>query len=225
MAPSRSSLRAPRGPPEDAGLPDVTESRPMSEPDDQDASAGAPPPRAALRLPVAAQAALLLAVVVAAAVDLLDDLRAGASHPHLVAEAVITLAALAGLALVWRQAREARQRARDLAEALDRTRVDLVRWRAEAEEALRGLGAAIDRQFERWGLSPAEREVALHLLKGLSLKDAALERKTSERTVRQQALAVYRKAGLAGRAELAAFFLEDLLLPPGEAVAPRRERG
>jgi len=100
-----------------------------------------------------------------------------------------------------------------------------VRWRAEAEEALRGLGAAIDRQFERWGLSPAEREVALHLLKGLSLKDAALERKTSERTVRQQALAVYRKAGLAGRAELAAFFLEDLLLPPGEAVAPRRERG
>ena len=35
----------------------------------------------------------------------------------------------------------------------------------------------------------------------------------SERTVRQQALAVYAKSGLAGRAELAAFFLEDLLLP------------
>jgi hypothetical protein len=32
-------------------------------------------------------------------------------------------------------------------------------------------------------------------------------------TVRQHAVAVYRKSGLAGRAELSAFFLEDLLLP------------
>jgi hypothetical protein len=31
--------------------------------------------------------------------------------------------------------------------------------------------------------------------------------------VRQQALAVYRKSGLNGRNDLAAFFLEDLLLP------------
>ena len=51
-------------------------------------------------------------------------------------------------------------------------------------------------------------------------------RQTSERTVRQQALAVYRKAGLAGRAELAAFFLEDILLPrEAPAVAALSERG
>ena len=64
--------------------------------------------------------------------------------------------------------------------------------------------------FLEWGLeawkggrlSPAEREVGLLLLKGLSLKEVAETRQTSERTVRQQALAVYRKAGLAGRAEL-----------------------
>ena len=68
-------------------------------------------------------------------------------------------------------------------------------------------------QFERWELSPAECEVGLLLLKGLSHKEVAATRDTSERTVRQQALAVYRKAGLSGRAELAAFFLEDLLLP------------
>ena len=35
------------------------------------------------------------------------------------------------------------------------------------------------------------------------------------RFLSQQALAVYRKSGLGGRAELAAFFLEDLLLPGG----------
>jgi hypothetical protein len=36
--------------------------------------------------------------------------------------------------------------------------------------------------------------------------------------VRQHAVAVYRKSGLAGRAELAAFFLEDLLLPAAGAA-------
>jgi DNA-binding NarL/FixJ family response regulator len=81
--------------------------------------------------------------------------------------------------------------------------------------ALRGLGEAIDRQFERWKLTPAEREVGLLLLKGLSQKEAAAARSTTETTVRQQALAIYRKSGLRNRSELAAFFLEDLLLPSG----------
>ncbi len=67
--------------------------------------------------------------------------------------------------------------------------------------------------------------MGLLLLKGLSLRDVAQARSTSERTVRQQALAVYRKAGLAGRAELAAFFLEDLLLPREGWVAAQAPRG
>ena len=78
---------------------------------------------------------------------------------------------------------------------------------------LQGLGAAMDRQFDKWGLTPAERDIALLQLKGLRHKQIAELRETSERTVRQQALAIYRKAGLSGRTDLAAFFLEDLLLP------------
>ncbi len=132
---------------------------------------------------------------------------------------------LLGLAVMWSQLRRMEARARDLEIDLDGTRADLARWRAEAQDALRGLGTAIDRQFERWELTPAEREVALLLLKGLALKDVANLRSTSERTVRQQTLAIYRKAGLAGRAELSAFFLEDLLLPPEKARAGGRGEG
>jgi len=55
------------------------------------------------------------------------------------------------------------------------------------------------------------------LLKGLSHKEIAAMRQTSERTIREQARAVYRKSGLAGRSSLAAFFLEDLLPPLSEA--------
>jgi DNA-binding NarL/FixJ family response regulator len=53
----------------------------------------------------------------------------------------------------------------------------------------------------------------LLLLKGLSHKKIAAERRTSEGTVCQQALSIYREAGLSGRSNLSAFFLEGLTLP------------
>ena len=86
-------------------------------------------------------------------------------------------------------------------------------WRARSDKLLRGLGGEIDTQLRRWNLTPAERETALLLLKGYGHKEVAALCHRSERTVRQHAVAVYRKSGLSGRAELSAFFLEDLLLP------------
>lgn len=157
--------------------------------------------------------ALLAAVVGLVAIDLSTDLWSGARWTHWSLELAIALAAGGGALALWLQARSARLAARALGHDLAAAQADVARWRGEAEEALRGLGAAIDRQFDHWELSPAEREIALLLLKGLSLKDIAGARQTSERTVRQQALGIYRKSGLAGRAELSAFFLEDLLLP------------
>ena len=93
------------------------------------------------------------------------------------------------------------------------SRAEAAHYRAEAREALQGLGEAIDSQFERWQLTAAEREVGLLMLKGLSHREVAEIRQTTEATVRQQALVVYRKSGLANRTQLSAFFLEDLLLP------------
>jgi DNA-binding CsgD family transcriptional regulator len=86
-------------------------------------------------------------------------------------------------------------------------------WREHVKDLLQGLGSAINAQFDRWNLTPAEKDVALLLLKGFSHKEVAQLRSSGERTVRQQALAVYRKSNLSGRASLAAYFLEDLLLP------------
>ena len=51
------------------------------------------------------------------------------------------------------------------------------------------------------------------LLKGYEHKQMAARTGRSERTVRQHAGAVYEKAGIGGRAELAAYFLNDLMLP------------
>jgi DNA-binding CsgD family transcriptional regulator len=77
----------------------------------------------------------------------------------------------------------------------------------------------MDRQFEEWGMTAAEREVGLLILKGLSHKEIAALRATTEATVRQQAQAIYRKAKLPGKTAFSAYFLEDLLAPDLE-VAP-----
>jgi putative tricarboxylic transport membrane protein len=133
-----------------------------------------------------------------------------------VAAVALALAALATAgALATRKVRAAREREIVLSHDLEAAREDARRRSEEARHLLEGLGQEIDRQFKAWGLTSAEREVAHLMLKGLRHKEIAGVRNTSERTVRQQALAIYKKAGLEGRTDLAAFFLEDLL-GPGE---------
>ncbi|WP_232771419.1 helix-turn-helix transcriptional regulator [Colwellia sp. 12G3] len=66
-------------------------------------------------------------------------------------------------------------------------------------------------QFAKWQLTPSECEVSLLLIKGLSMKEIAEARQVKEKTVRGQATAIYAKANCAGRHELAAYFIEDLM--------------
>jgi DNA-binding CsgD family transcriptional regulator len=169
-----------------------------------------------------------LGVALFAAIDIWVDLREGVTLAHVAAEAGILLAGLLGsivmahqLVLVLRRARAAEEEAHQLAKQLDATRAEASQWRSEARDLMRGLAVALDQQFVRWHLSPAEKEVALLLLKGLSHKDIAQIRSVSEATARQQARAIYKKGGLSGRHDLAAFFLEDLMLPvePGDQSA------
>jgi DNA-binding NarL/FixJ family response regulator len=148
--------------------------------------------------------------------DIAADYRAGTQPAHLLTEAFVMAVAGAGVGLLGRQLFRAQRRAARLSVDLETARREADRFRKEAQDALRGLGEAIDHQFTRWNLTRAEREVGLLLLKGLSHKEVADARSTGETTIRQQALAIYRKSGLRSRAELSAFFLEDLLLPVDE---------
>jgi len=174
----------------------------------------------------AALAAVAAMMTLLVAIDLAMDVRSGTTAFHASVEgAVIALGLVAAVLLairvreLAREARDLREHAHELTVDLDATRQEAARWRRESGALIAGLGAAIDQQLERWGLSPAEKDIALLLLKGLSHKEIAEIRKVSETTVRQQARGIYRKAGLTGRHDLAAFFLEDLLGPPVTAVA------
>ncbi len=89
--------------------------------------------------------------------------------------------------------------------------IEIKNWKEETKKYTEGLSDSIDKQFEKWSFTNAEKEIALLILKGLSLKEIASIRNVAEKTARAQATNVYNKSGLHGRSELSAFFLEDLL--------------
>lgn len=92
--------------------------------------------------------------------------------------------------------------------------------KAQVEESLRGVQTAfrehLDATFESWALTPAERDVALFTIKGLSIQEIATLRNTSDGTVKAQSNAIYRKAEVTGRTQLLSLFLEDLLAEEAE---------
>ena len=93
--------------------------------------------------------------------------------------------------------------------------IQLVRERNEARERLRrasgAFGDLLLEKFEEWRLTPAERDVALFAIKGMSTSEIAGLRNTSEGTVKAQTNAIYRKAQVTGRSQLLSVFIEDLM--------------
>ena len=158
-------------------------------------------------------AIFVLAIVVAGNLgDVFYDYREGASMAHLLMElfiAVVSFTLIAALTFgIWRQSRSNRRLKAELASMSGTTEPVLPPALASARHE---LALVLKEQFEKWSLTQTEREVAMLLLKGLSFKEIAAVRDTMEKTVRQQASAIYKKANVSGRHAFSAWFIEDLL--------------
>jgi DNA-binding CsgD family transcriptional regulator len=158
--------------------------------------------------------ALSLFVFVLITIDITGDYRDGVPWTHLLTELLILMLALSGIVYFgWLYYQFAQAKISFLTQDLALANQQAQQWREANRELIAGLAIQIQKQFDVWQLTPAEAEVGLLMLKGLSHGEIAHVRNASERTIRDQARAVYRKSGVAGRTELSAFFLEDLLLP------------
>jgi DNA-binding CsgD family transcriptional regulator len=133
-----------------------------------------------------------------------------------VFEKALLALAIAATAYVALETKSMQRERVDLLNDLARVHGESDKWRSAARAHVDGLSQAMGEQFKAWRLTESEADVALLILKGLTHKEIAQLRGSEEATVRQQAAAVYRKAGLAGRAELGAYFLDDLLAPATE---------
>ena len=164
-------------------------------------------------------AVALASIIIGGTADLVMDQPADWLSFHTMFETTMIAGALLMATTLWLGWWRALHAAAALRASLARRSEERDRWRTSAQHVLEGLGRAIDAQFAAWHLTPTEREVALLLLKGYGHKQIAGMTGRGERTVRQHAGVVYEKAGLGGRAELAAFFLHDLMLPKPERAA------
>ncbi len=168
-------------------------------------------PRLARKRQTAALTAFLIVQTMAAVFfvgDVIGDLREDPGSKHFIFEALVTGALILGIGFG--------------ALALRRT-IALLRAQELALDVARGaLGDVIEDQFADWGLTPAERDVGLLALKGLDVAEIAEVRSAAQGTVRAQLTRIYAKAGVTGRAQFAAWFVEDLL---GQGIGPTGRTG
>jgi|TARA_Y100000815_G_scaffold34510_2_gene28695 DNA-binding CsgD family transcriptional regulator len=95
--------------------------------------------------------------------------------------------------------------------ALRRTMQKTQRYQEQLRVASGAFAELMQERFAQWALTPAEKDVALFAIKGLSTQEIAALRNTSEGTVKAQTNAIYRKAGVSGRPQLLSLFIEDLM--------------
>jgi DNA-binding CsgD family transcriptional regulator len=145
--------------------------------------------------------ALVLMLQTSAAVffvtNVLSEWREDGLGPHLWIQGLVTLALIFGVVLGALELRRALSHQQDQNATI-----------AKASGAMHGV---IHAQFDSWNLSRAERDVAYLALKGLDVAEIANARQAAPGTVRAQLSSIYTKAGISGRAQFAAHFVEDLL--------------
>jgi DNA-binding CsgD family transcriptional regulator len=116
---------------------------------------------------------------------------------HLLLEAVMFIAVTAILVVEWR-------RNTRLSSSLHAAKARNRRLSGEFSDYVRAA-------FAGWGFSKSEQEIAWLLLKGFTFAEIAGLRSVQEKTVRQQASAIYAKSGCKNRNEFLAQFIQDLL--------------
>jgi DNA-binding CsgD family transcriptional regulator len=92
---------------------------------------------------------------------------------------------------------------------------DLKDKNARQRAALNSLRADFDShvyaQFAKWSLTPAESDITLLLMRGMSSKDIADFRNCSVGTVKVHSHNVFRRAGVTSRVELMSLFLDEFM--------------
>ena len=128
---------------------------------------------------------------------------------HLVFEILAAIGLGYGAVVVWRYNRLLRETA-----SSQQQKIILLRG---------SLEELIERRFAEWGLTAAEREVTLFIIKGLATADIAGMRKTTEGTVKTQISSIFRKIGVRSRTELMSIFMDEFLDVSGREGAEKAQ--
>jgi len=154
---------------------------------------------------------ILIIIMLLNGLDVIVDIKLGVPLWHILQEASLVLLSALGVTLLILHMRKKNNSLHHLATDLDDANRQIALLNSKIKGERKRYSLVIKEEFENWCLTLGEQQVALLLLKGLSLKEIASVRSTKEMTVRQQASSIYSKSGLVGRHEFSAWFLEDFL--------------
>lgn len=167
--------------------------------------------------------AISILLVFFAAVDIVHEIRIASSYEYVLVETLVFfLGFLINLYFVHQTVlafHDLKHQHQSVSVGFELSQKELSELKAEQAKVREGLYNLIEEQLKKWSLSRSEIEISFLILKGLSNKEIAEVRDTTESTVRLQCSAIYKKSSLSGRSELAAYFMEDMLFEP-ETSAP-----
>lgn len=155
------------------------------------------------------------ALLVLILIDLRADYIYGLPFSHMVIEIILFFGCLVGFSyfgdLAFEQYKAQDQKLVSLKRNLEDRDGQISSLNSKVKSYKDEFRAEIESCFLKWRLTKAEAEVAGLLLKGLSVKEIAEVRQSTEQTVRSQCSSLYRKSKLENRSQLSSYFLDDLI--------------
>jgi len=136
--------------------------------------------------------------------DVVADYKMEVAVWHLIVEGITVVISIIAFIVLWRRVI---RRNNELAHL----RTALIKHQESADAREEASYSTVKTWFNEWKLSPSEQEVAVLMIKGLTFNEIAEVRSMKEKTVRQQASAIYAKSGLSGRNNLSAWLIDALL--------------
>jgi DNA-binding CsgD family transcriptional regulator len=116
---------------------------------------------------------------------------------HIMLEAVLIIFLAVSIAFEWQVGKKLLRRTVVLQDNLDNTS--------------KAVFQMVEAHFDTWGLTPAERDVAGFVVKGMTTAEIAELRGSSEATVKAHLNAVYRKSGCSNRAGMLSNVIDSLV--------------
>ena len=155
--------------------------------------------------------ALLVLIMLFKLVDIVADVQLEIPAWHIAQESVLVLLTVIATLYLSRDLVRRSRQVKALAHRLAQADKQIDNLSSQMRTARQEYSLAVASQFDTWGFTKSEQQVAFLILKGLSFKEMAEVRQTKEKTVRQQASTIYGKAGVDGRHTFCAWFMEDFI--------------
>ena len=153
----------------------------------------------------------LILIIIFKLIDLSIDISSNVEPKHIFQEIMLIVVSLALFVYLMIDIHKRTTNEKLNLAQLKASKENIRLLNQQLEDSKVAFFSKIEEQFQKWGLTAAEKEVALFLVKGLSTSEIANIRDKSEKAISNQSSAIYKKADVTGRHELAALFFEMLL--------------